>query len=175
MWSCYCGNLIVSALFETSLCKLLLFVCCIPSPRLRVEPGPTALDRAFVVQRCFSTLLLNFIAPAQNRFKCASIVEGYYLVLVDIALAWKSHEHLHFQVICLPSKDGASHYVPCPRTQQANLPACFLQSPINVERQAGKLQIPFFKVFWHNSTREMNLRSMDCEADALTTKPSRRS
>ena len=40
---------------------------------------------------------------------------------------------------CLPHKSGASHYVPCPRTQQANLPACSQQPPINAERQAGKL------------------------------------
>ena len=32
----------------------------------------------------------------------------------------------------------------------------------------------FFKVFWFDSTREMNPRSTDCEADALTTTPSRR-
>ena len=47
--------------------------------------------------------------------------------------------------------------------------------PINAERQAGKLRMPFFKVFWYDSTRGMNPRSTDCEADALTTTPSRRS
>ena len=31
-----------------------------------------------------------------------------------------------------------------------------------------------FKVFWYDSTREMNPRSTDCEADALITTPSRR-
>ena len=39
--------------------------------------------------------------------------------------------------------------MPCPRTQQANLSACSPQPPINAERQAGKLWIPFFKVFWY--------------------------
>ena len=63
--------------------------------------------------------------------------------------------------------------MPCPRTQQANLPACSPQPPLNAERQAGKLQIPFFKVFWYDSTRGMKPRSTDCEADALTTTPSR--
>ena len=47
----------------------------------------------------------------------------------------------------------------CPRTQQANLPACSPQRPLHAERQAGKLWIPFFKVFWYDSTREMNPRS----------------
>ena len=32
--------------------------------------------------------------------------------------------------------------------------------------------MPFFKVFWYDSTREINPRSTDCEADALTTTPS---
>ena len=64
--------------------------------------------------------------------------------------------------------------MPCSRTQQANLPACSPQPPLNAERQAGKLRMPFFKVFWYDSTRGMNPRSTDCEADALTTTPSRR-
>ena len=64
--------------------------------------------------------------------------------------------------------------MPCPRTQQANLPACSPQPPINAERQAGKLCIPFFKVFWYDSTRGLSPRSTDCEADALTTTPLRR-
>ena len=38
-----------------------------------------------------------------------------------------------------------SRQVPCPRTQQANLPACSPQSSLNAERQAGKQQIPFLK------------------------------
>ena len=41
-------------------------------------------------------------------------------------------------------KVGASRLVPCPRTQQANLPACSPQSPLNAERQAGKLWMLFF-------------------------------
>ena len=36
-------------------------------------------------------------------------------------------------------KAGASRKVPCPRAQQANLPACSPQHPLNAERQAGKL------------------------------------
>ena len=48
-----------------------------------------------------------------------------------------------------------------------------LHTQKNAERQAGKLWIPFFKVFWYDSTRGMNTRSTDCEADALTTTPSR--
>ena len=65
--------------------------------------------------------------------------------------------------------------MPWPRTQRANLPACSPQPPINAERQARKLYMPFCKVFWYDSTRGLSPRSTDCEADALTTTPSRRS
>ena len=34
--------------------------------------------------------------------------------------------------------------MPCPRTQQANLPACSPHPPLNAERQAGKQWIPYF-------------------------------
>ena len=34
--------------------------------------------------------------------------------------------------------------------------------------------MPFFKVFWYDSIQAMNPRSTNCEADALTTTPSRR-
>ena len=59
--------------------------------------------------------------------------------------------------------------MPCPTTQKANWPTCSPQPPPNVERQAWKLWIPFLKVFWYDSTMEINPRSTDCEADALTT------
>ena len=61
----------------------------------------------------------------------------------------------------------------CPGTQQANLPACSPQPPLNAQRQAGKLWIPFFKVFCYVSTRGLSPRSTDCEADAPTTVLSR--
>ena len=54
-----------------------------------------------------------------------------------------------------------------------NLPACSPQPFINAEREAEKLRIPLFKVFRYDSTMGMNPKSTDCEADALTTKPSR--
>ena len=99
-----------------------------------------------------------------------------------IAILWTGSPHSlgsclfrgFLWAICLPHKGGASRKVLCPSTQQANLPACSPQPPLNAERQAGKLRIPFFKVFWYDSTRGMNPWSTDCEADALTTTPSRR-
>jgi len=39
---------------------------------------------------------------------------------------------------------------------QATLQVCFPPYPFNAERQAGKLGIPTFLVFWFVSTRESN-------------------
>ena len=50
----------------------------------------------------------------------------------------------------------ASRKVPCPRTQQASLPACCPHYPFCAERQVGKLWIPSFEVFRYDSTWEMN-------------------
>ena len=65
----------------------------------------------------------------------------------DVSLCfWTVSPHslgsCHFRVTCLPHKGGASRasgQVSCPRTQQAILPSCSPQPPINAERQAGKL------------------------------------
>ena len=51
--------------------------------------------------------------------------------------------------------------MPYPTTRQANLPACSPQPPLNAEREAKKLWIPFFQVFWYDSTRGMNPRSTE--------------
>ena len=52
--------------------------------------------------------------------------------------------------------------------------ACSSQPLLNAERQVEKLWIPFFKVFRHDSIRGTKPSSTDCEADTLTTTPSRR-
>ena len=48
-------------------CKILLFVCCIPSSRFGVEPGPTVHDRVFVVQRCNSIEFFFFWTVSHRR------------------------------------------------------------------------------------------------------------
>ena len=57
-------------------------------------------------------------------------------------------------VTCLLHKGVGIPLSALPMTQQANLPACSPQPPLNAERQAQKQQIPFFKVFWYDSTRD---------------------
>jgi len=51
--------------------------------------------------------------------------------------------------------------VPRPKTQQANSPAYLHINLLNAERQAGKLWIPTFRVFWYDSARESNLQDSD--------------
>ena len=48
-------------------CKILLFVCCIPSSRFGVEPTPTAHDRVFVVQRCNSIEFFFYWTMSHRR------------------------------------------------------------------------------------------------------------
>ena len=76
-------------------------------------------------------------------------------ILFCIAVVWTGCLHLlgscrfwGVWAICLRHKGGGiSYLVLCPRTQQANLLACFLQHPLNAECQAVKLWVPLFKVF----------------------------
>ena len=73
---------------------------------------------------------------------------------------------------CLPHKGGGP--VEC-LAQGHKKRACWLvlhNLPMIAKRQAGKLWIPFFKVFWYDSTREINPRPTDCDVDAQTTAPS---
>ena len=49
---------------------------------------------------------------------------------------------------------------------------CSPPPSLNAERQAGKVWIPYFRVFWYDSTRGLNPMSTDCEANALTITPS---
>ena len=112
-------------------------------------------------------LFVCHIYPSFTRKRIVSLYFGREVrthLGVDISVSRPPVFHI---------KVGASRKVPCPRTQQANLPACSPQPPINAERQAGWLWIPFFTVFWYDSTRGLNPRSTDYEADALTTTPSR--
>ena len=61
-----------------------------------------------------------------------------------------------------------------PKDTTSKLAGLFSTLSLFAERQARKLWIPFFTVFWFDSNWEMNPGSTDCEADVLTTTPSRR-
>jgi len=53
-------------------------------------------------------------------------------------VSYREEKYLHHRTKN-HSKVKAPRSVPCPRTQQANLLACFPDCPFNAERQEGKL------------------------------------
>jgi len=57
--------------------------------------------------------------------------------------------------------------VPCPRTQQANLPACSQHYPYNVEHQAGSCEYQLFSLL----VRLYEEIESNYEVDDLTTRP----
>ena len=77
---------------------------------------------------------------------------------------------------CLPHKGGGVPLSALPKDTTSELAGLFstTSSKCQAPSKAGNLQMPFFEVFWYYLTRGMNTRSTGCEADALTTTPSRR-
>ena len=76
---------------------------------------------------------------------------------------------------CLPHKGGGVPLSALPKDTTSELAGLFSTTFLKCRAPSRKLRMPFFKVFWYDSTRGMNPRSKDCEAGALTTTPSRRS
>ena len=69
-------------------------------------------------------------------------------------------------------KMEASRYVPCSKAQQASFTACSPHYLYVLSVKQGSCEYHFL-VLWYDSTWGTNPRSTDCEADALTTTPSR--
>ena len=76
--------------------------------------------------------------------------------------------------ICLPHKDGDIPLSALPKDTTSELAGLFSTLSLMCWAPSREAVNTIFKVFWYDSTREMNPRSTDCEADALTTTPSRR-
>ena len=73
---------------------------------------------------------------------------------------------------CLPHKNGDVPLSALPQDTTNKLAVLFFTTSFsNAQRPARKLWIRFFKVFWYDSTRGINSRSTDCEADSLTSLP----
>ena len=86
---------------------------------------------AFVMQYFF--LICPYLSSIYEKANCIAFFGGDALTPLGVVI---------FEEFGLPVfhiKMGASRLVPCPRTQQASLPACFPQHPLNAERQAGEL------------------------------------
>ena len=68
--------------------KYCYFVCCIPSSRFGVEPGPTAHDLVFVVQRCNSIEFFFYWTVSHRRIIAPNVLvlsKVVLLVLMHIA------------------------------------------------------------------------------------------
>ena len=66
---------------------------------------------------------------------------------------------------CFPRKGGGIQLSALPKNTTSKLAVLFsTTSFFNAERPAGKLWIPFFKVFWYDSTRRINPRSNNCKS-----------
>ena len=95
-----------------------------------------------------------------------------------IAMFWTGRPHslgsCQFRCVWatgLPHEGGDVSLSALPK-DTSELTACSPQPPLITGRQAEKLWIPFFKVFWYDQTRGFNPRFTNCEVDAPTTTPS---
>ena len=77
-----------------------------------------------------------------------------------IAIFWtggpQSLESCHFRGVwttCLPRKSVGVPLSVLPKDTTSELAACSPQPSLNAERREGKLWIPFFEVFWHDSKK----------------------
>ena len=98
-----------------------------------------------------------------------------------IAVCWTGHPHSlgssDFRGVwttCLPHKGGGVPLGVLPKDTTSDLAGLFSATSPQCRVPSRKAVSTIFKVFWYDSTRGLNPRSTDCEADALTTTPSRR-
>ena len=119
---------------------------------------------------------MNFLKmTARLFFFYLSYLSSIHVEANCIAIFWAGLRHsfksCYFRVVwdtCLPHKGGGVSLSVLPKDTTRELAGLF--STTFPKCRAGKLWIPFFKVVWYDSTRGLNPRSTDCEADALITK-----
>ena len=73
---------------------------------------------------------------------------------------------------CLPHKGGGIPLSALPKDTTSELAGLFSTTSPKCRTPSREVADTIFKVFWYDSTRGMNPRSTDCEADAITTTPS---
>ena len=96
------------------------------------------------------------------------------------AIFWTERPHslgsCYFRSVwatCLPHKGGGVQLSVLPKDTTSKLAGLFSTTSPKCRAPSRKLWIPFFLIFWYDSTRGMNPKSKDCEADALTSSSSR--
>ena len=75
---------------------------------------------------------------------------------------------------CLPHKGGGVPLSALPKDTTSELAGLFSTTSLKCRAPSREAVDTIFKVFRYHSTRGMNPKSTDCEAEALTTTPSRR-
>ena len=81
----------------------------------------------------------------------------------------------HLRVVwatCFPRKDGGVQSGELPKDITSELVGLSSITSPKCRPPSREAVNIIFKVFWYDLTRGMNPKSTDCEADALTTKPS---
>ena len=102
----------------------------------------------FIFYFCFYLFAIFILHPRESEFYCYILAGGPH-----------SLRSCHFEMSepqedrCLPHKGGSVPLSASRKDTTTNLPACSQQPPLNAERQAKKLWIPFLKLFWYESTR----------------------
>ena len=124
---------------------------------ISVQPAARASPNLFIY--------LPYISSIHEKANC-------------IAIFWTGRPHslgsCHFDVwaTCLPHKGGGVPLSALSKVTTSKLAGLFSTFSPKCRAPSRKLRMPFFKVFWYDSTRGLNPRSTDCEADAPTTTPS---
>ena len=77
-------------------------------------------------------------------------------------------------VTYLPHKNKGIPLSTLPKDQQASLPACSPDYLFCAQRRTGNLELYILKIFWYDTTRKKNARSLGFKVDAVTTMLSRR-
>ena len=86
----------------------------------------------------------------------------YNSIVGHACSAWVSLTSLHTttgvdpvrETTCVPQKDGGIALMPCPKTQQTNMPACSPHYPFSAQRQTGSSEYHFLKSFGMNRLRK---------------------
>ena len=117
-------------------------------------------------KECFVFVLfyLPFLSSIHEKANC-------------IAILWTGSPHslgsCFFRGLwatCLPHKGGGIPLSALPKDTTSELAGLFSTTSHKCRAPSREaIDTIFLKVFWYDSTRGMNPRSTDCEADALTT------
>ena len=148
---------------------------------------PIDYSLVFALLLAFAIDILKKIYGTLSNF-CSFIFIFYlpYLSSIHekancIAICWTERPRAlgscHFRgvwAICLPHKCGGVQLSALPKDITSKLAGLFSATSPKCRAPSREAVETIFHVFWYDSTKGLNPRSTDCEANALITTPSRR-